>query len=95
MKSILALVLALSGATIVATGCGGGNNGNDDIDARAPIDGSGIDGAITDGGVPDADCVMNPVTNAQLMNACTDSERIEKTPTTGCWDTNGALPGLP
>ena len=89
------LSLLLSGAFLVA--CGGAHGDDDNGTHDAAV----ADGPIVDGGAPDADCVENPVTSQQLLNACTDAQRIHKAPQlptsaeTGCWFDGTSLPPLP
>jgi hypothetical protein len=89
------IYLIVSGALVVA--CGGGH-GDDDGTGH---DAATADAPIVDGGAPDADCVENPVTSQQLLNACTDAQRIHKTPQlptsaeAGCWFDGTNLAQLP
>jgi hypothetical protein len=90
------MFLILSGALLVA--CGGGHG---DDDGSGTHDAAVADAPIADAGAPDADCVENPVTSQQLLNACTDAQRIHKDPqlptssATGCWFDGTSLPPLP
>lgn len=46
-----------------------------------------------DGGTPD--CFENPRAHEELINACTDAEKIEKQPTLPLLLRDGGLPPLP
>jgi hypothetical protein len=46
----------------------------------------------TDAGV--ADCVVNPTTSADILNACTDAGFIDKTPVLTKLQADGGLPPL-
>jgi hypothetical protein len=107
MKAIgLALALALLGAPAVMlaacddsssaiketpvtpTPTGGG--GTPVVEA-----GPGTDGSTTgDSGGP-SDCVMNPQTHLEIINACTDAVKITKNPTLPLLLPDGGLPPLP
>ncbi|MFO0675098.1 MAG: hypothetical protein U0169_01060 [Polyangiaceae bacterium] len=47
-----------------------------------------------DGSTPD-DCVRNPVTHEDIINACTTSERIDAKPVLPLLRADGTLPPLP
>ena len=51
--------------------------------------------AMIDAGAPDADCVANPVSSTDILNACTTAQRVPKHPATGCWYADGGLPPPP
>jgi hypothetical protein len=63
-----------------------------------PID-SGItilpDGAIADTGAPVDDCVKNPKTHLEIINACTTAQKIDKHPTLPLLLPDGGLPPPP
>ena len=80
-KLLLAMVMLLAA-------CG------DDVqvfeDARAP-DAGGPDAAEG----PDASCFTNPTTHLEIINACTDAEKIYKTPALPLNLPDGTLAPLP
>jgi len=79
-------------AILFVVACGK-DNPADEIDAGS---GSDFDAEPIDAGGPiDADCVTDPVTSAQLMNACTTAQRIEKHPVLPLRLPDGGLPPLP
>ena len=82
MKSTLFLAVAL----VFAAACGD--------DGSAPRDAAPED-AVTDGGMPDADCFMNPQTHDEIINACTTAQKITKNPTLPLLEADGSLPPLP
>ncbi len=45
------------------------------------------------GGAPD--CFTNPKTHVEIINACTDADKIDKTPNLPLLGPNGELPPLP
>jgi hypothetical protein len=72
-------------ALLLLAACGGTNNGGGGSDA-------GND-AGSDSGV--ADCVTNPQTSLDLLNACTDAGFLDKTVTLPLLQADGGLPPLP
>jgi hypothetical protein len=74
-----AKLIGLSALLLLAA-CGGTNN-NTALDA-------GPDAAV-------ADCVTNPVTSLDLLNACTDAGFIDKSPVLPLLQSDGGLPPLP
>lgn len=44
---------------------------------------------------PPADCVENPTTHIEIINACTDAVKVEKTPRLEGLNPDGSLPPLP
>ncbi len=102
IRTFLGATLFAFALIIAASGCGGG--GSKTIDAAviphpdAPVTPDAnlnmIDAPVAG---PDADCVMNPVTHAQIINACTDPSvtRIYKNPTLPLLNPDGTLPPLP
>ena len=81
--------------TLAAAACGSNNN-NNPADAKVitnPPD-ANVDAMV----VPaDANCITNPDPNDsnQIINACTDSQKIDKHPTLPLQYTDGGLPPLP
>jgi hypothetical protein len=43
----------------------------------------------------DAPCFMNPTTHKEIINACTDAQRIERNVTPALLNPDGTLPELP
>lgn len=76
---------SIAGALALAAGACGDNNNN-----KGPAD-AGVD-AI---GTPDASCFENPTTNEQIINACTDADKVYKTPVLPLLNPDGTLPSLP
>jgi hypothetical protein len=52
---------------------------------------------ITDGGADGAvkDCVDDPKTHEEIINACTDAAKVDKNPTLKKLQPDGSLPPLP
>jgi hypothetical protein len=62
-------------------------------DAR-PVDAAAVDASDTDPG-PDASCFTNPTTHVELINACTTSEKLYKTPNLPLNLPDGGLAPIP
>jgi hypothetical protein len=60
--------------------------------AQIPVE-AGPDSTLPDGAP--SDCVMNPTTHLEIINACTDAVRITKNPTLPLLLADGGLPPLP
>ena len=86
-KILLTAFLALA-----ACGDDPGAGDDDGDDDTVEHDARPIDAPTTP---PDADCVTNPQTSEQILNACTDAERIEKHPVMPLQLPDGGLPPLP
>jgi hypothetical protein len=84
MKPIL---IGLSALMLLASACGGNSN---NPPADAGID-AGIDAGVDAGA---ADCVTNPTTSTDILNACTDAGFIDKTPVLPKLQADGGLPPL-
>jgi len=86
----LGAALALAASTFAA--CGGNNGG--DIDARVIVEppDAGVDAA---GPPADANCITNPSSSDEIINACTDAVKIDKHPTLPLQYADGGLPPLP
>jgi len=80
-----ALLLLLGLAAAAGTACGGGGN-KDTPDAGPPADTQTV---------PDASCFMNPTTHKEIINACTDAQKIERNVTPPLLNPDGSLPPLP
>lgn len=66
--------------------------GTNAVDSGPPI---ATDGGITDGGdAGPSDCVMNPKTHAEIINACTNATKITKNPVLPKLLPDGGLPPL-
>jgi hypothetical protein len=98
---VMAALVALAGVSTVACDDSNGavkeqNPGKDS--GRPP--GVARDGGLLPDGAPDpdggpSDCVMNPKTHEELINACTDAVKITKNPTLPLLYPDGGLPPLP
>jgi hypothetical protein len=80
MKALVLLVVVLG------TACGSDGN-NDKNDAGVPVD--------APLGGPDASCFTNPQTHKEIINACTNAQKIERNVTPPLLNSDGSLPGLP
>ncbi len=58
-------------------------------DSEAPAEGEG------EGEGEREDCVRNPTTHLELINACTDATGLAKTPTLPLLNEDGSLPPVP
>lgn len=99
MNQRLCAFLAASsiGAALAIGACGGRPLSSDTQSTAtsaeepgATTTGSGGGGA---GGAPD--CITNPKTHVEIINACTTADRVEKTPTLPLLGPSGELPPLP
>ena len=96
LKKIILGIVSLAGvvAISVAVGCGDTttmNNGGDDLGTtmKPDLTSSGPQADMT----PVDDCVKNPVTSVELLNACTDTQHApDKTPAFPTLAPNGVLP---
>ena len=70
----------LAGLALLATACGDG-----DPTAAAGSGGSG-------GSSNEPECYENPTTHHELINACTDAVKVEKTPALVGLNPDGSLP---
>ena len=105
MKKLQTLLVAVAFGFLAASlpACDAGTDTGTDAGSQTPADGGnnnpadGGNNNPTDGGTPDAgepDCFMNPTTHYEIINACTDAVKVDKTPTLpGLID--GGLPPLP
>lgn len=76
------LLLGLSLAFAAACGDDGG---------AKPKDDAGIEAS----GMPDASCFDNPQTHAEIINACTNAQKVYKKPSLPLLKSDGTLPPLP
>ena len=86
----LGAVLALSLAPIAACG----SDSKTTYDARVITDppDAQVDAMVAPA---DANCITDPQTSDELLNACTDSQKVAKTPTLPLLNSDGTLPALP
>lgn len=78
----IATIFATLGLALVAA-CG--DDGNHPKDAPQQID----------AGTPDASCFNNPTTHEEIINACTDAQKIYKDSHPPLLNQDGTLPPLP
>jgi hypothetical protein len=52
-------------------------------------------GTLPDGAPAPDDCVVNPTTHVEIINACTDASKFDKTPNLPGLLADGGLPALP
>ncbi|MEO8703188.1 MAG: hypothetical protein ABI867_24290 [Kofleriaceae bacterium] len=71
---------------VFAAACG--ESGNEQKDAAVPID-----AALPN--TPDASCFTNPQTHDEIINACTDAQKIFKDSHPALLNPDGTLPPLP
>ena len=83
MAAIRMLLVMLSLAGLASCGS--------DDDASG-VDAGGGDEADAAG---EPDCFTNPTTHHEIVNACTDAQRIEKNPVLPLLNRDGSLPTLP
>lgn len=99
--SVLAAILALAVSSLVVA-CDDDSSAVKEPapDAGGPItpvdSGSPLDGATpTDGGdAGPSDCFTNPTTHFEIINACTNAQKITKNPTLTKLLPDGGLPPL-
>jgi hypothetical protein len=72
--------------TVVGTACGSNGKSNDTPDTAPPADGPAG---------PDASCFTNPTTHKEIINACTEAQKIERNVTPPLLNADGTLPNLP
>jgi hypothetical protein len=58
-------------------------------------DGGSDTGTLPDGAPPPDDCIVNPTTHLEIINACTDASKFDKSPTLPLLLADGGLPPLP
>ena len=98
----LALTLLAAGALVVVA-CDGSSGAVKETPVTTPdaAVGPGVDGGGpgTDGGPGvdggPSDCVQNPHTHDEIINACTNAVKITKNPTLPLLLPDGGLPPLP
>ena len=60
---------------------------------KGPGDGGVADAAVD--AAPDASCFMNPTTHEEIINACTDAQKVYKNSHPPLLKPDGTLPPLP
>jgi hypothetical protein len=99
LATLSASVLAI-GALLVYSACSSDDTVNEATADAGSSSSGGTSGTTVnpDGGtLPDgapADCVQNPQTYLDILNACTDATRIQKNPTLDKLLSDGGLPPL-
>ena len=73
----------------------GSDGGRADGSVSPGTDGGGTDGGTLPDGAPVDDCVKNPTTHLEIINACTDAARFDKSPKLPLLLADGGLPALP
>jgi hypothetical protein len=69
---------------VLGTACGG--------DGKNTPQDAGTDAQV---GPPDASCFTNPTTHKEIINACTNAQKIERNATPPLLNSDGSLPSLP
>ena len=90
LRLALGAVLALSLAPIAA--CGSSSSSPADAKVITNPPDANVDAAAPPA---DANCISNPTTSDELMNACTDSMKVDKKPTLPLTLPDGGLDPLP
>ncbi len=88
------VVAACDSSTGVHEVVPGTDSGNPNTDSGGGGTDGGSDGAGNDG-APGDDCVTNPTTHDEIINACTDAAKFDKNPTLPLLLPDGGLPPLP
>lgn len=86
MRSLLATLGLLLLATLAACPGAGGSSSDAGPDAGAVLDLAAP---------PDLGCYSNPQTHLEILNACTGSQALDKTPRLPLARPDGTLPPLP
>lgn len=93
-----------SGAPTDQASGGGGVSGRSSATTTAPLSSAtysmsgGLGGGDADGRTADSgptDCVTNPTTYLEIINACTTAQRVVKDPDLSKYYVDGGLPPLP
>jgi hypothetical protein len=85
MRRLTGILLSLPLVFAAACGESGGNNAKGD--AGVPVDAAPSQ--------PDASCFTNPQTHDEIINACTDAQKIYKDSRPPLLEPDGTLPPLP
>lgn len=93
----MVLVGGLVALALTPVGCGNGSESPADM-AQVRPDG-GLTGpdmtALPDMTQVEPDCFDNPMSNYEIINACTTAEKIKKTAVLPLLNADGTLPSLP
>jgi hypothetical protein len=84
---------APSDTTSTGTGAAGPGSSTSATSTSSGGGAGGAGGGGGSGGAPD--CVMNPTTHEEIINACTDAEKVAKEPVLPLLNPDGSLPPLP
>ena len=95
-KTFLGLALAALSLGLAACG-GGGSDSPDAMQIVQPADAAVADAppGTPDANQADADCITNPTTHLEIINACTTAQRVDKHPDLPLLNPDGTLPPLP
>jgi hypothetical protein len=91
MKTIGKLLVAF---TLLAGACGDSNNGNMDMGAGGDMAEVKPDLLMNEQPDMAPACSMNPMTNLEIINACTNADSVDKMPFYPTLAPNGQLPPL-
>jgi len=102
-KAIALAITLLTAAALLVVACDDSSGAVKETPVHPTADGAvgpGVDaGPGTDGGTGadggPSDCVQNPHTHDEIINACTDAVKITKNPTLPLLLPDGGLPPLP
>jgi hypothetical protein len=92
--SVVSVVVACSSDDAVKETPPGSDAGGNDATAGQDAGNPGTDGGGGNEGGP-SDCVMNPTTNDEIINACTNAAFVDKNPTLPLLLPDGGLPQPP
>ena len=93
------IVFAALGAACLASACGGDDlpsdqTGSVSASASAAASSSGAGGMGGAGG-EGPECFTDPMTHVEIINACTDAEKVDKVVNLPLLNPDGSLPPLP
>lgn len=93
--STRAILVLIGGLTVVAA-CDEGSAVKESGTSGSSSSSSsgGSSGSVTDAGDDGGDCVMNPKTHLEIINACTNATKITKNPALPKLLADGGLPPL-
>ncbi|WP_394822526.1 hypothetical protein [Pendulispora albinea] len=95
MKRFSLPALALTAAFVTVPMLQLGCSSNDGVKDDPQTTRDGGSSSRGDGGSGGGDCVTNPKTSEELLNACTDAVKVEKQPNLPLLGPNGERPALP
>lgn len=92
------LACAFMTAAVAAAACGGGDLPSDTTSSSSSSSGASSTSSSTSsggggGGAPD--CYAAPKTHVEIINACTDAQKIDVSPVLPLLQPDGGLPPLP